>query len=797
MSDGESSSGGDSDDGFGGSDLGGESADDEQGLSQMEAEMGQQTQGDALQPARRTRQADVVESRLQATLTRAVEAMRASAELTAEEAEEEEVQKMQRLLTGLMADLGGMPQARAATWRLAIGAELARLASVSGDSAGAEFQESQVEKELAKAREERQRAAEMKALEEEDDDRESEESDAGDADDDAAGQESLGPGEYSVETILDRYAQLGGVFYYVKWVGYAVGIDAWQPAANVESSLILAFEQLHGRLAPGQDDLRRVLRRRPRSKKYLLEANRGYNVELERKSMLPATLAKVDAFDAEEKARRRREGAAGGGGGRPAFAGGVDGGESDEETGAAQADNGGSGPPGGGSGPPGGGPAGQVGRLLVWDSNTSDLRLSVSLALKDGNFVVESRILWDSLLEWTVTRLWLLETVVPPASVVDDDAMLKRIATTCYAIEKVAFDTEYKMTPGGPTYQQHYEFEVAGVVQRMRSRWRRLRTQTTQERDALRSQLRALRRIGHARGFALLPPAHPADPTAEQLVTSAGGARWWVAFTAPAARSTKQNNLVRYRNAETKRFLHWMRTQWYPPTPNRSLQAQRSDGLGSVFDGKIPTSALEASSTQVEHTVAQSWFENTELMQEFCHAREDVNNTLPIPAMQNAKKGARPIWFTSDVPSNPGKVDHSWFMLDDPTLFTPRRQAAAAARVFYTFLSYPLITQQNDSQSALDRQGKGCSYYANQHVHAHMLATVRDQQPLPHDVYENLVTLFLFRTYNPLLQDHTLLHTHEFAPEFKALLKERLEGSTSFPAMCGAALRSAVSGFPV
>ena len=65
----------------------------------------------------------------------------------------------------------------------------------------------------------------------------------------------------------------------------------------------------------------------------------------------------------------------------------------------------------------------------------------------------------------------------------------------------------------------------------------------------------------------------------------------------------------------------------------------RLDGLGSVFDGKIPTSALEASVMQVEHTVAQSWFENTELMQEFCHVREDINNTLPIPAMQNAKKG--------------------------------------------------------------------------------------------------------------------------------------------------------------
>ena len=265
----------------------------------------------------------------------------------------------------------------------------------------------------------------------------------------------------------------------------------------------------------------------------------------------------------------------------------------------------------------------------------------------------------------------------------------------------------------------------------------------------------------------------------------------------PRARSTTQNALMRYRSAETKRFLYWMRQQWYPPTPGRSLQAQRSDGLGSIFDGKIPTSALEASVTQVEHTVAQSWFENTELMQEFCHVREDINNTLPIPAMQNAKKGARPIWFVSDVPSEPDKADHSWFAPDDRRLFSPQRQAAVAARIFYTFLSNPLVTQQNDAQSALDRQGKGCSYYANRHVHAHMLATVRDQRPLAHDRYENLVILYVFRTYNPLIQEATMLQTHEFASDFRDLLKERLEGSTSFPALCGAALKSAVSGFPV
>ena len=78
-----------------------------------------------------------------------------------------------------------------------------------------------------------------------------------------------------------------------------------------------------------------------------------------------------------------------------------------------------------------------------------------------------------------------------------------------------------------------------------------------------------------------------------------------------------------------------------------------------------------------------------------------------------------------------------------------------------------------------------------------MLAAVRGEKPLAHDQYENLVILYVFRTYNPLLQDATMLQTHEFASDFRDLLKERLEGSTSFPALCGAALKSAVSGFPV
>lgn len=126
------------------------------------------------------------------------------------------------------------------------------------------------------------------------------------------------------------------------------------------------------------------------------------NSKLDRARMLPATLAKADAFDASEAARRRREGAAGGGG-RPAAAGRTDGEGSDEDDAE---------PPGGGEvagmavgmaawmavgmaieaevmevgAAVGAGEAmgvaaaeAQAARwgLLVWDSNTSDFRLSV------------------------------------------------------------------------------------------------------------------------------------------------------------------------------------------------------------------------------------------------------------------------------------------------------------------------------------------------------------------------------------------------------------------------------------
>jgi hypothetical protein len=723
----------------------------EMSLSRLEEGIGQPTQSDTLNPARRTRNVSRVEERLQSVLGQALNVMKASRDVSGESASKKVIQDITQQLTSLLNALRDMPQERAKVWRTLIIAELARLTDAWSSEMNNDNSDERSEELVDK----------------------------------------LPPGNFSVETILDRYASNEHTYYYVKWEGYAVGIDAWQPSENVELSLILDFEDRYGDLDTGEDDLRRIVRK-DSGQKYTAEANRGYAVELKRANMLPITQRKAEAFDAEDATRRREGGGGGsggggggGGGGRPSAAGLADDEESDDEE-VASGDLG------------DGGITGQAGRLLVWDSNTSDLRLSVGLALSKGNFQVGDRILWDSLIEWTVTRLWLLETVVPPESVINNTATLDKIAKTYYNIEKDAFDSGFKKGSGA-TFQEHYDNQVAQMVGRMRLRWQRLRLKTTRERDVLRSQLRALRRIGHVRGFGPppLPPPAP-DAAADQLVAdaaNAANARWWVAYASPAARSTKQNNLVRYRNAETKRFLYWMRQQWYSPTRKRSLQSQKTDEFGSVFDGDIPTSALEASVTQVEHTVAQSWFENTELMQEFCHVRDDINNTLPVPAMQNAKKGARPIWFVSDVPSDPDKVDHSWFAPEERDRFSPQRQAAVAARIFYIFLSNPLVTQQNDAQSALQRKG-GCAYYANPHVHDHMLKTVRTEKPLVHDAYVNLVILYVYRTYNPLLMDPSLLDKHEFAADFRELLKERLEGSTSFPALCGAALQSAVVGFP-
>ena len=42
---------------------------------------------------------------------------------------------------------------------------------------------------------------------------------------DASGPTTLPSGQFRVEGILDRYQASDGTFYFVKWVGYEVGVD--------------------------------------------------------------------------------------------------------------------------------------------------------------------------------------------------------------------------------------------------------------------------------------------------------------------------------------------------------------------------------------------------------------------------------------------------------------------------------------------------------------------------------------------------------------------------------------------
>lgn len=185
----------------------------------------------------------------------------------------------------------------------------------------------------------------------------------------------------------------------------------------------------------------------------------------------------------------------------------------------------------------------------------------------------------------------------------------------------------------------------------MQARWRRLRGAVDAERVRLEAQLRALGRVRQERQAASRGQAGelPAAPSADTPLDTPGaveentlvaearvpGQRWWRLVADPPPRATAQSSLVRYRSAETKRFLGYLRRLWYAdvvPRADRvrSEQQRLQDGKGSVFSGRAPTSALEPSVTQLDHTVAQSWLP-TKLLVEMACAAEDINNTVLVP----------------------------------------------------------------------------------------------------------------------------------------------------------------------
>ena len=222
--------------------------------------------------------------------------------------------------------------------------------------------------------------------------------------------------------------------------------------------------------------------------------------------------------------------------------------------------------------------------------------------------------------EWTLTRMWLNLTVVPPPEVISDERLLRRIAEAYYEIERASLDAEFKLVAGGKTYRQHYESELSSQIQKMRARWTSLQAVVQAEEAVLESQLRAILKIEAG-------DMSPGQDEEEQGVLDAARthAHWWQRLASPPPRSSTQNGLVRQRSAETKRFLWYLRKTWYP-SERRSDARRRTDALGSVFSGTVPTSALEPGVTQIDHCVPQAWMNNTRLLQEFSLVRTVHSN---------------------------------------------------------------------------------------------------------------------------------------------------------------------------
>lgn len=179
---------------------------------------------------------------------------------------------------------------------------------------------------------------------------------------------------------------------------------------------------------------------------------------------------------------------------------------------------------------------------------------------------------------------------------------------------------------------------------------------------------------------------HRADPSA---ATAAAASGWHREMARPLPRSTKQANLVSYRNAEVKRILTFLRSKWYPSQYTRSAAQRRTDGLGSPFTGFIPGDK-SASNITVDHCVPKSWMEATCFVGSWSNVAEDMFQTIPVPKTENSAKGNRPTRFISTNRDDPrrtfkGLYDprHFWTKVDRAS--TRRAPEFAACRCAVLF----------------------------------------------------------------------------------------------------------------
>ena len=431
-------------------------------------------------------------------------------------------------------------------------------------------------------------------------------------------------------------------------------------------------------------------------------------------------------------------------------------------------------------------------RLLQYDNHSGAFRVSVTRTFKSGDFDPRSAALRNALHEYTVTRLFLLCCVTPPEM---DEARMQRVAKEYFDIERASFMQGFKDVVGGASEQEHIANEVEFQVRRMRRRRAKLVAAAMSERDRLRVYLAALKRIElEADG-----DVTPADALTDTIVDRwRHSERWWEGMERPVARSTRQNTLLR-KTMEIRRLVQWITEQRYGWTGRRTDKQRRGDTLGSPYSGHRPTSWREPSVVTVDHTVPQSWCGGTELVNIYASVRSDLCQIIPIPKVENSRKSNLPIEYIP-VDADEQRPDAGLFdprqLRTGDDFWTEARQAVSARQVLYTFLSYGLITESNDKHVSLEDRGPGCGFFSRERVRRHILHVVHENAAEEHERLINDVLQFVVRTGNPFVSNPRILTDDEFGSDFEALLKQRLEGETSFPRLIADAIRRSVAGFP-
>lgn len=618
-------------------------------------------------------------------------------------------------------------------------------------------------------------------------------------------EEEMVDNAYVVSRILARYARMENgekvQFLLVDWQGYGRASRSWEPReALSQTDALRDFEAAHGPL--GDDDGLVAVRLKRGEQWRIVVFTPDADSDREREAVW-LTEDQLTEAGRTLVANRRRTGGRGGGSGsnRPRAAGRRRPGGGDDEEDEDDSDDDSDddpnpnpgGNPGDGPGPLGGG---ALQRLLQYDNDSGAFRVSVTRTIREGAFDPRSTSLCNALLEYTITRLFLLACALPYGAMTDE--RMKTIASDYFEIERASFMRGFRETLGGPTEQAHVQSEVEFQVRRMRRRWTKLQTVCDREREQLRKYLIALKSIKAEAGGGA--PTATGDADADAIVLAwREGRRWWRGMELPVARSTRQNSLLR-KTAEVQRLVKWISEQRYGWTGRRADAVRRRDTLGSPYSGHRPTSWRDTTVVTVDHTIAQSWCGGTELVNVYSSVRNDLNNIIPVPNIENSKKSNFSIqWLPLDADEDrpdSGLFDPRELRTGGPDFWTEGRQAVSAKQVLYTFLSYGLITETSEKHVSLEDRGPGSGYYSRDRVRNHMMRVVGENEAKDHDKRVDDLLLFVTRTHNPLVHNHRLLEEDEFADDFKRLLKQRLEGETSFPALISQAIRRSVAGFP-